>query len=1024
MLNRNIKFKFCTRNASTSSLSSISSTTSYNVAKVLRNYPVGATYHGFKIQRILPVPELSFTAINLTHERTGADYIHIDRNDKNNVFSLAFKTNASDSTGLPHILEHTTLCGSQKYPVRDPFFKMLNRSLSNFMNAMTGHDYTFYPFSTTNQIDYQNLRNIYFDSVFNPILSSEDFYQEGWRLEHQDPQDPNTPIIFKGVVYNEMKGQLSNSSYFFYINFLKSIYPSLNVSGGDPNFITNLFHQDLIDFHSQKYHPSNSKIYSYGDLPLSDNLSFLNDNLSAFGKRSYDSSNSIPVNPIDLSSNKSVTIDGPTDPMLPKDKQFKVSLTWFTGNPKDVYETFCLKILSNLLTDGHSSPFFKQLIEKNIGSDFTVNTGSDSTTNLNSFSIGLQGLIESDIPIFKNKVAEIIDYYYENGFEPSKINAILRQIEINKKDKKSQFGLNLLYSIIPGWVNNIDPFDQLAFNDTLNQFKSEFQISKGNIFKHLIEKYFINKPTFTFIIKPKDNFNDSLITQEKARLNQKIKNLSDDDMKTIQKRGLKLLEKQNSKEDLSSLPTLSVEKDIPAIGEKIPLEFSGKNDNDNTFKILKRITDTNGLTYFFCKKDLTDSIPARLLPYLPLFSECLLNLGTIDKSMAELEDEIKLHTGGFHSSVYIKPTPENNLKPKLYWEITGASLDSQILKIYSIWLEILTKINFNNLEKLKTLIKSLNSNNVSAIADSGSSFATNFVASQLSPVRKFSEYLTGIEQIKFLSKLNKFVDDDEALKENVVSKLIELKKIIINNQKLSFALITDKNAVDKNEQLIHDFTSKLPEKENEKPTLEKLKNPKTNDKKFDPSKPTCINLPFQINFAAMGIQGSNYLSKDGAALQVLAQLLTFKYLHKEIREKGGAYGGGSRYGGVDGIFSYYSYRDPHPLRSIDFFKKAGEFAISNKWTDTDLNEAKLTIFQSVDSPMDVKSEGMMMFRNSITDEMRQNRRENLLSVTIEDIKKVADKYLISGSKDVRSIAVIGPKSEEMEDWNIIDLDVD
>lgn len=199
---------------------------SYAQAQAVRKYPVGGIFHGYEVRRILPVPELRLTAVDLVHSQTGAEHLHIDRDDKNNVFSIAFKTNPPDSTGVPHILEHTTLCGSVKYPVRDPFFKMLNKSLANFMNAMTGPDYTFFPFSTTNPQDFANLRGVYLDSTLNPLLKQEDFDQEGWRLEHKNITDPESNIVFKGVVYNEMKGQISNANYYFWSKFQQSIYPS------------------------------------------------------------------------------------------------------------------------------------------------------------------------------------------------------------------------------------------------------------------------------------------------------------------------------------------------------------------------------------------------------------------------------------------------------------------------------------------------------------------------------------------------------------------------------------------------------------------------------------------------------------------------------------------------------------------------------------------------------------------------------------------------------------------------------
>lgn len=989
---------------------------SYNASKMLRKYPVGQEIHGFEIKRVLPVPELSYTAVNLRHNVTGLDYLHIDRKDPNNVFLLCFKTNPTDLTGLPHILEHTTLCGSDKYPVRDPFFKMLNRSLLNFMNAMTGHDYTFYPFSTTNAKDYENLRSIYFDACFNPLLSSQDFYQEGWRLEHADPKDPTTPIVFKGVVYNEMKGQFSNSSYLFYISFLNKIYPSLHISGGDPRKITDLVHADLVDFHRSRYHPSNAKVFSYGDLPLEGNLQFLDKHLIGFGNRSKGQSDI--RKPIDLSKNQEVVVTGPVDPTLPEDRQYKASLTWALGHPDDVYGSFVARMTSNLLLDGHASPFFKKLIEGGLGYDFSVNSGADSTTDLTLFTVGLLGLNEADIPKFEQACHEILVEKAETGFDDSKVQALLRQIELLKKDKKADFGLNMLSALVPGWVNKVDPFDLLAFDDILTQFKEEYGNAKDTFFQNYIKENLVNKPVFKFVMKPDPQYEQKVAEEEAARLKKKVDALDENDREVIYKRGLYLLEQQTKEEDLSCLPTLSVEKDIAKTGQTFPTSDNGQ--------IFTRVTDSNGLLYFRGQKDLTGLVPAELVPYLPLFCECLLNLGTEDKTMDELEDQIKMYTGGLSLSVSVKPSPVNNLQPKVQWEIRGVALNGDSEHIYDLWSELINGVNLNNIAKLQTLIKSMNSNSVSEIASSGHSYARSLACLTLSPVKELGEHLNGLSQIRFLSKMNAVVENEDLLRSEVISKLEQIKAILGTKNKFRFGLIGDASGVKQNEAYVSKFLSSLPEPVKtsslDYTSEDFFKELRKVSGEGELGDFTSVQLPYQVSYALLGVMGTSYLTKDSAALQVLSQLLTFKYLHKEVREKGGAYGGGARYGGVDGTFGYYSYRDPQPIRSIEYFKKSAYFGAENAWAKENLDEAKLTLFQGIDAPMDVKSEGMILFRDGITDEMRQQRRENLLEVDSEDVRNVAERYLVGALKESKyKVAVIGPKLEDYDEekWKTI-----
>ncbi|KAH3676098.1 hypothetical protein WICMUC_002395 [Wickerhamomyces mucosus] len=974
---------------------------SYNQIKSLRKYPVGSSLHGFEIKRVLPVPELSLTAVDLLHTRTNASHLHIERDDPNNVFSIGFKTNPPNATGVPHILEHTTLCGSYKYPVRDPFFKMLNRSLSNFMNAMTGHDYTFFPFATTNHKDFENLRNVYLDSTFNPLLKKEDFYQEGWRLENEDVNDKNSPLTFKGVVYNEMKGQVSNSSYLFWIKFQESIYPSLNNSGGDPTKITDLTYEDLLDFHQENYHPSNAKTFTYGLLPLNETLNALDKEYLQFGKRNI---KNIVKEPIKLENSKTVTVKGPIDPMAPIDKQLKASITWKAGKPEDIYESFCLKILSNLLSDSHSSPLYQALIESGMGDDFTVNSGFESQTSANFFTVGLQGL--KSIEDLEIKVNEILKEYSVKDFDDNKVQGILQLLELSKKDQKSNFGMNILYGVLPGWVNNVDVFDTLAFDEVIEQFRSEYQ--RGNLFQNLIEKYFLNKPVFKFVMEPIETFEAEVKSEEENRLKLKIEQLEEEDKDIIFERGQALAEKQSEVEDLSSLPTLKV-SDIP---RKAEIKETSISEIDHT-QIHKRITDTNGITYVRASREI--NIPYELYPYLSLFSDALTNLGTSTQSMGEIEDEIKLYTGGLSSSISVHSSPVD-LKPSLKFNFGGLALNSNSHHIYRIWENLLLNTNFNNKEKLSTLIRLLSSNNISGVAESGHSFARGYASASVSQTKAISESINGIDQLQFLNKLSGWVQDDSTFQTEIIDKLNLLKQYLINSHDLRFMITGDESNVLENEKYVSSFLSKIPS------TEKSLDHQLTSNFPISTNINSYIKLPFQVGYSSKVFQGVPYTHEDGAKLQVLSNLLTFKHLHKEIREKGGAYGGGASYGALDGLFSYYSYRDPKSLKSLDTFAKAGEFALNQSWTERDLEEAKLTIFQGIDAPTSAKSEGIAFFREGITNEMKQERRERLLDVDVNDVKEAAEKYLI-GKNSSNAIVGAVENADQVKSWNVVDLSV-
>ena len=310
---------------------------------------------------------------------------------------------------------------------------MLPRSLSNFMNAWTFADHTGYPFATTNAQDFKNLMSVYLDATLHPLLKENDFTQEGWRLGPENPlakesEDPNAKrIVFKGVVYNEMKGQMSDASYLFYTKFQDHLYPAINNSGGDPQKITDLTWEQLRKFHADHYHPSNAKILTYGDMPLVEHLKEVDSRLNSFDKIAVDQEVKAPIT---LDGPKQVTVAGPLDPLVPQDRQYKTSVTWLMGDTADAVENFALGVLSSLLMSGYGSPLYRNLVESGLGADFSANTGYDSAGRRGVFSIGLDAVKADDVGKVREAIAETLLEARKNGFDKIKVDGILHQLEL------------------------------------------------------------------------------------------------------------------------------------------------------------------------------------------------------------------------------------------------------------------------------------------------------------------------------------------------------------------------------------------------------------------------------------------------------------------------------------------------------------------------------------------------------------------------------------------------------------------
>ncbi|KAF8455042.1 peptidase M16C associated-domain-containing protein [Kalaharituber pfeilii] len=963
----------------------------------------GEKLHGFTVQRVKQIPELQLAAVQLEHDKTGAEYIHIARDDKNNVFSMGFKTNPTDDTGTPHILEHVTLCGSEKYPVRDPFFKMLNRSLSNFMNAFTSADHTTYPFATTNPVDYYNLMDVYLDATLFPLLQESDFKQEGWRIGPENVKDKSSPLQFKGVVYNEMKGQMSDSSYLYYIRYQDHIFPSLHNSGGDPPKIPDLTLEQLREFHRQHYHPSNAKVFTYGNFCLHEHLKKVNEKLSLFDRIKIDRE---LKQPITIEGPMDVKVLGPVDPLMERTQQFKTSISWIMNDTSDVVETFGLRLLSSLLIDGYGSPMYQGLIESKLGSDFSPNTGYSASSKRAIFSLGLQRVKEEDLPKVSEKIKEILARCHKKGFEQRKIDGILHQLELSLKHKTATFGISVMQRLKSAWFNGVDPFDVLAWEDTLSRFKEQY--AKGGYFEGLIKKYLLNDRHMTFTMIPSEDYTTILTKEGTARLEEELKNVKREE---LEKQEAELIQIQEAarKQDLSCLPTLRV-SDISREMERKELLFGSLGG----VGIQWRLAPTNGLTYFRAINVFED-LPDNLRLYLPLFTEAIFKLGTKTKSIEEIEDTIKLKTGGISTSLHISTNHSdlNKVEQGLAW--SGYCLDSNLAAMYELLRTVLTETDFDQPTKLNVLVQGIAGGFVDTLAESGHSYARLFAGAHLTPAGKLSEVTGGMTQVRLLSNLAATRDYSRA-----IGAMKEIAKFAASKSSLRAAITCSVDSQATNETALASFLKTLP--------VEKAPVVESSGFEFGPETHlTFFPLPYQVSYTSMATRTVPYTHKDGPALQILSQLLTHKHLHHEIREKGGAYGGGAFHQGIGGVFGYYSYRDPNVPNTLNIMKASGKWAAENSWTESDLEEAKLAVFQGVDAPTSVNEEGMVRFVHGITDDMRQARRENLLDITANDVKEVAYKYLVGSSPDsITAVAVLGEKKDyvEKDGFTVLDMSID
>uniref|UniRef100_A0A663M360 Presequence protease, mitochondrial n=1 Tax=Athene cunicularia TaxID=194338 RepID=A0A663M360_ATHCN len=814
----------------------------------------------FLPMQVTAVPELFLTAVKLSHDGTGARYLHVAREDSNNLFSVQFRTTPMDSTGVPHILEHTVLCGSQKYPCRDPFFKMLNRSLSTFMNAFTASDYTLYPFSTQNPKDFQNLLSVYLDAAFFPCLRQLDFWQEGWRLEHENPADPQTPLVFKGVVFNEMKGAFTDNERIFAQHLQNKILPDHTygvVSGGDPLCIPDLTWEQLKQFHATHYHPSNSRFFTYGNFPLEQHLKQIHEEALIKFER-IESHTDIPKQKLwEKPREHSVTCGLDSFAANPS-KQTTVSVSYLLTDITDTFETFTLSLLSSLLVDGPNSPFYKALIESGVGTDFSPDVGFNGSTREAYFSVGLQGIAERDIDTVKQIIARTVDEVIAKGFEEDRIEALLHKIEIQLKHQSTSFGLALTSYIASCWNQDGDPVELLKIADKVSRFR---QCLKENptFLQEKVKTYFKDNPhRLTLSMSPEEDYHDKQAKMETEKLQKKVNALSEEEKTQIFEKGLELMALQSKPQDTSCLPALQVSDIEP----KIPFTVLETTLAADEIPVQYCPQPTNGVVYFRAVSSL-NTLPEELKPYVPLFCNVITKMGCGALDYREQAQKMELKTGGMSVSPHIIP-------------------DDSHLDVYELRdLLLFFSPRFEEEEHFRVLVKKTAQELSNGIPDCGHLYASIRASKNLTPSGELQEMFSGMDQVKLMKRIAEMSDIKPILR-----KLPRIKKYLLNSDNIRCSVNAAPQQITEASKEVEKFIKGIARSKKERkpvrPHVIEVRNYfiySSPDPTFKPCQmKTHFVLPFPVNYVGECIRTVPYMAADYARWDA-EPAGTFEFLH-------------------------------------------------------------------------------------------------------------------------------------------------
>ncbi|MDJ0781772.1 MAG: insulinase family protein [Desulfosarcinaceae bacterium] len=970
---------------------------------------VGQELHGYQVEKRAVLADIDAVLFELSHLATGARHVHIQRQDAENSFGVAFKTVPSDSTGVAHILEHTVLCGSRKFPVRDPFFSMLKRSLSTFMNAFTASDWTMYPFCTQNRKDYYNLMDVYLDSCFFPDIAELSFKQEGHRLELEPVSDETgqpaaDQLVYKGVVYNEMKGAMSAPDQVMGRSLLNALYPDTtysNNSGGDPAVIPNLTWEQLKTFHQRHYHPSNAYFYTYGDLPLADHLAFIADKvLNHFD--AIDPKTDVPSQPR-WQAPQTVRYPYPLAKSEAPAQRCQVALAWLMADIQDTFDVLTLAVLEQVLLGNAASPLRKALMDANLGSALSDGTGFDADNRDTMFACGLKEVKESDGDRIEALILEVLRHLVEDGIDPQMTASAIHQIEFHRKEITNTpypYGLKLLIGFAGSWLHGVDPQRLLDFENDLQRLKEA--LDQGPYLEEKLKAYLLdNTHRIRFTLYPDQEMQAREADRVRAELDTIQSQLSATDVARLKADAAALKQLQETTEDLSVLPTLAL-SDIPA--EITTIEPTTADEGQPAVTYAQ---STSGIFYFEGAISAA-GLSEEVIPLVPFFCFALTKCGTKTRDYVTLARELDLYTGGVGASAHARARFDDEGACLPFVAFNGKSLTRNQDRLLDLIRELLLAVDFSNVERLRQLVLEYRAGLEAMVVHNGHRLAISLASRNFSETNALDEHWGGIHHLRSIKALSDTLDGTAL--SALADRLNNLAQQLCTRERFQLALVGEAAMLTAAEGPIRDLTTALP---TGSPVSDAPLIQPTDDYPYEG-----WTTSTAVSFVAQTRPAVRMGHADAPGLAVLAKMLRSLYLHREIREKGGAYGGFALYNPQDGLFSLGSYRDPHVANTLAVYDGARAFVCDGTYTAEDIKEAILQVCSEIDKPDPPGPAARKAFYRRIiglSDADRQAFKAGLLELDKYKVQRVARRYWAPENEAV-AIAVIS-SAEKLAEVN-------
>lgn len=957
-------------------------------------------FNTFEAIRSHKIESLDMFAEEYRHKKTGAIHYHLNAKNNENVFLVALRTVPEDSSGVAHILEHTALCGSERYPVRDPFFMMIRRSLNTFMNAFTSSDWTAYPFASQNKKDFDNLLSVYLDAVFFSRLDPLDFAQEGHRLEFEDSSDLNSPLVYKGVVYNEMKGAMSSVTSTLWQTLCHHLFPTSTYhfnSGGEPSDIPALSYEELKAFYTTHYHPSNAIFMTFGDIAAADHQQkFEQQALHRFDKLSHQIS--VPLEqrfekPKDIEETYSFT-----DPEGIENSTHYV-MAWLLGESNNVDELLEAQLLSSVLLDNSASPLQKALETTTLANAPSPMCGLEDSMRELVFCCGVEGSKKEDKEAVFNYILDTIKSVAENGVDKKDILAILHQLELSQREiggDSYPFGLQIILNSLNAASHRCDPIALIDLEPAIERLTAK--IANPDFIKQLVQRLLLDNPhRISLSLLPDETLAEKTQQAELEKLTTIKNTLNDQQKKAIVDQTFALQKRQDQVDDESILPKIEL-SDVP---KSIP-ELTAQALSINTIPTSFYAQGTNGICYQQWLTPLPDlsEDETSLLPY---YCDALTEVGLGSSDYLSVQQRQSQVCGGIYAYTNMRATVDNEQNSANYFVLSSKALNRNHEQQTTLMVETLSSARFNEQRRLSELVSQKRARKERSITSNGHGLAMAAACSGMSPLANMNHRSSGLASIQAIRDLEKSLQTDSG-SQSYATALDQIHQKITQTEGQLLVVAESDSAA----KIQHTLNTKWPAKTTS--TESGLLSTAT----IRETRKELWVTNTQVNFCAKAYPTVAVEHPDAAALVVLGGFLRNGFLHQAIREKGGAYGGGASQDTGIAAFKFYSYRDPRIEGTLNDFDASIAWLSDHNHGYEQLEQAILGVVASLDKPASPAGEAKQDFYNALfgrTHKQRTEFRQKVLNVTVGDLQHVGERYL---NPERASIAVITNEAIEKD----------